>query len=296
MVGKIKWIEGAPAPFGCGGHTAVWLNGWVYVGGGYDIGGKAPYNISCYDPINNLWGSPTDTPYRHFAMTTLNNSLVTAGGLDKNYTVINQVSKVEAGQLKAYTKMNKARSHATAAGHQGKLIITGGFDNNQNVLSSTELFDSENWQWYTSSNLPQPHYWLQAAIVDDTLYLLGGNNKDKKGSPLVFTALLGTLSKHQLNWNVHQSTAWCHSAPVTVNGTNLLIIGGGKEMRDEHAYTSDVYKLNRISNSWEAIGQTPSIKSSSAAVSTAYNRVIVIGGENDKKEYTNTVWIGDWLM
>ena len=56
--------------------------------------------------------------------------------------------------------------------------------------------------------------------------------------------------------------------------------------------TSDVYKLNKVSHSWEAIGHIPSARDSSAAVSTADNRVIVIGGMGDKGEYTNAVWIG----
>ena len=61
---------------------------------------------------------------------------------------------------------------------------------------------------------------------------------------------------------------------------------------NKYTHTSDVYKLNKVSHSWEAIGHIPSARSSSAAVSTADNRVIVIGGWNDKGEYTNTVWIG----
>ena len=40
--------------------------------------------------------------------------------------------------------MITARSVATAAGHQGMLIITGGEDDKYKKLSSTELFDSKN--------------------------------------------------------------------------------------------------------------------------------------------------------
>ena len=68
-------------------------------------------------------------------------------------------------------------------------------------------------------------------------------------------------------------------------GTHLLIVGGFKSKR----YSSDVHKLNKV---WEAIGHIPSARQSSAAVSTADNRVIVIGGRNDKREFTNTIWIG----
>ena len=85
------------------------------MGGGYETGGKSSYIINCYDPVNNSWSSSTNTPYSFFAMTTLNNKLVTAGGRDRSDKTTTQVFTLDAGQLKKYTKMITARSSATAA-------------------------------------------------------------------------------------------------------------------------------------------------------------------------------------
>ena len=254
------------------------------------MGGGSLYIINCYDPVNNSWSSSINTPYHHFAMTTLNNTLVTAGGIEKSCKKTTQVFILDAGQLKDHDKMITARSEATAAGHQGMLIITGGRDDKDKTLSSTELFDSNNGQWYKCSDLPQPHSSLKSVIVDNILYVLGGY-KDCYDSPAVFTAPLDTLSTHQLKWNTHQDTPWCASAPVSVNGTHLLIVGC-KSTVSKFAANSDIHKLNKVSHSWEAIGHIPSARYSAAAVSTADNRVIVIGGRNYKHEITNKVWIG----
>ena len=289
---NIKWEEGAPAPVSRHGHTAVWLNGLVYMGGGYETGWKASYIINCYDPVNNSWSSSINTTYCGFAMTTLNNKLVTAGGRDRSDKRTTQVLILDGGQLKKYTKMITARSSATSTGHQGMLIITGGWDDKYKTLSSTELFDSNNGQWYKCSHLPQPHSWLQSVIVDNTLYLLSGTDKNSFYSTAVFTAPLDNLSTHQLKWNTHQDTPWYCPAPVSVNGAHLLIVGGYKSTGGKDTFTSDIQKLNKVSHSWEAIGHIPSVRCESAAVSTADNRVIVIGGKNDKREATNTVWIG----
>ena len=261
------------------------------MGGGVESGYKSSYMINSYDPVKNSWSSSINTPYGYFTMTTLNNKLVTAGGEDRSGKKTNQILTMDAGQLKSYTKMITVRSHATAAGHQGMLIITGGKDDKGKKLSSTELFDSNNGQWHKCSNIPQPHSSLQSVIVDNILYLLGGY-KYGGYSPAVFTAPLDTLSTHQLKWNTHQDTPWYASAPVSVNGTHLLIVGGWKYTGGKGTYTSDIYKLNKVSYSWEAIGHIPSARCRSAAVITADNRVIVIGGQNDKNEFTNTVWIG----
>ena len=238
---NIKWEEGAPAPVGLHLNTAVWLNGLVYVGGDY-----ASYIINCYDPVNNSWRTPIITPYCDTAMTTLNNKLVTAGGKEGGKRT-NEILTVDAGQLKNYTKMITARSHATAAGHQGMLIITGGWDD-KDKTSSTELFDSNNGQWYKCSDLPQPYYYLKSVIVDNILYLLGGINKDHSGSTAVFTAPLNALCTHQLKWNTHQGTPWCLSAPVSVNGTHLLIVGGYKFTGGKDTFTSNIHKLNKVSH------------------------------------------------
>ena len=283
-----KWEEGTPAPVGRSGHTAVWLNGLVYVGGGYESGiMKASYTIDRYNPVSNQWNSSVNVPYGFFAMTTIDNKLVIAGGQGSFFIKTNKIITLEAGQLRNYTKMIIARTWATAAGYQGMLIITGGKDDKGNILSSTELFDCKNGQWHNCSDLPMPHYSLRSIIVDNILYLLGGFNKHSPSSE-VFTSPLDTLSTHQLMWNTHQDTPWCASTPVSINGTHLLIVGGYKNGK----YTSDIHKLNKVSHSWEAIGHIPSARRLSAAVSTVDNRVIVIGGANKKGEVTNTVWIG----
>ena len=287
---NIKWEEGAPAPVPNAAHNAVWLNGMVYVGGGWEK--VRSYDIKCYDPVKNSWSSPINTPCCSFAMTMLNNKLLIAGGVDKSHNTTNQILTMDAGKISNYTKMKTARSCATATGHQGMLIIIGGLGYS-GPLSSTELFDSNNRQWYKCNDLPKSYayYRLKSVIVNNTLYVLGGfHESDFDSSQTVFTAPLDTLSRHQLKWNTLQDTPWCGSAPVSVYGTHLLIVGGYKKIGDyNHICTSDVYKLN---NDWEAIGEIPLARDLAAAVSTADNKMIIIGGRKDGGAYTNTVWIG----
>jgi len=282
---------GAPAPVGCYGHTAVLLNGLVYVGGGKEAGKKESWSINSYDLVNNSWSSLINTPYCYFAMTTLNNNLLIAGGKDKSNKKTDEILTLDASQLKNYTKMITARSSATAIGHQGMFIITGGVDDKGNSISSTEMFDSNSGQWYICNDLPQPLSGLKFAIADNILYLLGGYSKDGPSSA-VFSASLDTLSKYQLKWNIYQDIPWNRVAPVSMHSKHLLIVGGLKQMGGKPVLTSNIYKLNKISHSWEAIGRIPLARDASAAVSTIDNRVIVIGGLHDNAQFTNTVWIG----
>jgi len=278
---NIKWQEGAPTPVKCVDHTAVLHDGKVYIGGGY----VSSYTINIYTPTNNSWSlSPINHPYEYFAMTTLNNQLITAGGMDKSDKVTNKIFSLDDDQLKEYTRMITPRYWATAAGYQGTLIITGGKDDKDKTLAITELYHITTSQWYNSNDLPSPHWGLQSVIVDNVLYLLGGPQISTK----VFTAPLDGLTSHQLKWSTQQDTPCYHTTPVSMQGRHLLTIGGVKGSVD----TRDIYMFNKVSHRWEVIGQIPSKKYGSAVVSIANNKIVVIGGWDDKGKSTNTVWIG----
>ena len=280
---NIKWQEGVPAPEMDAFHTAVLHDGKVYIGGGY--GSLCTINI--YYPANNLWSpSSINIPYLQFAMTILNNQLIIAGGRERSNQVTKKIFLLDGDRLKEYTRMITRRARATAVGYEGTLIIIGGQNNRYQSLASTELFDSTTGQWYNTNDLPSPHYWLQSVIVDNVLYLLGGCQAHDK----VFTAPLDALASHQLKWSMQQDTPWYRSSPVSIQGRHLLTIGGMKSI----VTTRDIHMFNRVSHSWEVIGQIPAERCGTAVVSVTDNKIVVVGGKDNEGQNTNTVWIGLW--
>ena len=281
---NIKWQKGAPAPVKDVHHTAVLHDGKVYTGGGYESSDR----IYIYTLANNSWNpSPINTSYKHFAMTTLNNQLITAGGKDRSNKVTNKIFSLDGDHLKEYTRMITPRCWATAIGHQGTMILVGGEDKNKK-LATTELFNSTTRQWYSTGDLPLPRYHLKSVIIHNVLYLLGGYDDNSYFSKAMFTAPLDTLSSNQLKWSSQQDIPFINSAPVSIQGRHLLTVGGYKG----HVVTGDIHMFNKVSHSWEVIGQIPSTRSAPAVVSVADNKLVVVGGYDDKYCYTNTVWIG----
>ena len=203
----VKWTELAPVPVCCTAHTAVLLDGNVYIGSGSkgisNDDFQSNYRLDVYNLTTNQWSfSPITTPYRWFAMAALDDKLVTAGGEAKNNEAVKKVLVLNAGQWKDYSEMPTARYSATAVGYHSMLIVVGGrsmVEGKWIVVSTTELLDTTKGCWYTCNNLPSPHLQLKAAIVNGKLYLLGGLDEDFKPSPQVFVASLDTLSTHQLN-------------------------------------------------------------------------------------------------
>jgi len=268
----------------------VLLDGKVYIGGGSEAGRIPSYRIDVYTPASNSWSSsPIITPCYYFAMTTLNEQLIIAGGKDRsNKMLTNKIFSLNGSQLKEYTMMITPRCNATAAGHKGTLMVVGGVGDHNRLLATTELFDTITGHWCNATDLPVPHCGLKSVIVDNTVFLLRGRNKEGV-SLAVFTAPLDTLSSHQLKWNYLLVTPWCNSAPVSING-NLLILGG---YNFSSGHTNNIYIFNKASQSWEVIGKIPSARSVPAAVSIDDNKIVVVGGLDDScNGGTNTVWIG----
>ena len=282
---NIKWQEGAPAPVKDAFHTAVLCNGKVYIGGGSISSDR----IDIYTPANNSWSpSPIKLSYGYFAMTTLNNQLITAGGMDRSHKVTSKIFSLDGNHLKEFTNMITPRRSATDAGYCKILIITGGVDGKGSTLVSTELFDSSKGQWYNTGDLPSPHYGLQSVIVDNTVYLLGGADAGHSYSKKVFSASLDNLYNHHLKWIIQNDTPGHSSAPVSIQGKHLLTVGGVKENKA----TRDIHMFNKVSHHWEVIGQTNSGRQGPAAVSVADTKIVVVGGEDNSILNTNTVWIG----
>ena len=295
----VKWKELAPLPVGRSAHTAVLLGGNVYVGGGYEGTSNDDkqdcYRLDVYNLTTNQWSSsPITTPYCHFAMTVLDDKLVTAGGATKNVEVVKKVLVLNAGQWEDYSEMPTARCSATAVGYHSMLIVVSGVTKaggKWTTLSTTELLDTTNGCWYTCNNLPSPHRQLKIAIMNDKLHLLGGTDKNIKPSPQVFVASLDTLSTHQLNWQSAPNTPWCFSAPVVLYNKFILAIGG-RQPSDVTSQTREVYALNPSTGQWKHLTNIPAARSFPVVVGQG-DKMIVIGGMTNKNtEISNSVWIG----
>ena len=290
----IKWRELAPLPVGRNVHSVVLLDGNVYIGGGFDENnvddGEGSYRLDVYNLTTNQWSpSHITTPYDSFAMTVLDDKLVTAGGRTKNDEVVKKVLILNAEQWKDYSEMPTARYCASAVGYRSMLIVVGGVcmvEGEWTRVSTTELLDTTNGCWYTCNNLPSPHQQLKAAIMNDKLYLLSGSCKEP--SQQVFVASLDTLSTHQLNWQSAPNTPWCYSAPVVLYNKFLLTVGGLRQNTD---ITSEVNILNPLTGQWKHLTNVPAARSGTAVVGVADN-IIVIGGTTNNHKASSAVWIG----
>ncbi|XP_065884876.1 uncharacterized protein [Dysidea avara] len=296
MTKKIHWETLSPAPVSGAGHTAVLLDGLVYVGGGTEgIDAFSHYRIDIFDPYTNSWNpSPIQTSHCLFAMTVFQNQLIIVGGAScvevrsgwfwsvktKICTCTDELLCLDTAtkQWVNYSQMITPRIAATAVSHEAMLVVVGGTDSDRKPLGNTELLDTMTNQWYVCNDIPQPYSWLKPVIAAGILYLMGGVSQDHN-SPAVFATSLNTLTKnHNINWSFSQSTPWCRSCPVVINGSDILVIGGRQATIDAPR-TSNIYMLNHATGTWDIIpSQIPEARSAPAAVIIGGNKILMIGG------------------
>ncbi|XP_065904287.1 kelch-like protein 15 isoform X2 [Dysidea avara] len=279
-VAKVQWQDKASLPISRSSCIAVELNGSVYVGSGFE--GKSAYDyqfcyrIDVYNLSTNQWSlSPITTPYRWFAMAVLNGKLIAAGGVTPDDDVTNKVLVLD--------------DEKSWKDYRGKADVEG----KVTTIPYTELLDTTDGCWYTCDNLPVPHYQLKAAVVNSSLYLVGGLTITNQASPQVFFASLETLSRHQLKWQSLVDTPWHCQTPVVLANKFLLVVGG-RHSTDPTTQSGEVHALNPSNDSWELITNLPEAISGPAAVGVANNQLIVLGGTVGFKQrlYSSNVWIG----
>ena len=212
-------------------------------------------------------------------MAVLDKKLITAGGATKDGEVFDKVLVVNGGQWIECNEMPTAKFNSTAVGHHSMLIVVGGTIKVGGKLArvaTTELLDTADGYWYTCNSLPSPHKQLVAAIMNNTLYLLGGFYSDGKPSPQVFVASLDTFTTHQLNWQSAPNTPWCGS-PVVQYDKFLLTVGGMKQQ----SRASEVCIFIPSTGEWKQFGNIPAARNGPAVVGVSDN-IIVIGGLTNK--------------
>lgn len=289
---RINWEEEDPLPLVRAASTAVLLDGKVYFGGGLVENKKYSFTISVYNISTKKWDPDTiKTSQALFGMTTLDNKLLLAGGLTdhRDIPIINatdQVNMLVGGEWRHFATMLIPKALVTAVGYKTKLIIIGGQSNRCISLADVELLDTVTNQWYICKKLPEPQYQLFGTMVNDTLYLMGGN-RSKAAFSAPLTAF--TSEQQQFEWHYLPCTPNIGSTPIGLYDKFLLAIGAGGK---GSVYQSrDVYILNTCTNAWEILTTIPATRSKPGVVNIDDHTLLIVGGGLYGNATSNT-WTG----
>ncbi len=255
------------------GASSVYLNGTLYVGGGFtDEPGYRPHSsLYSFKPgVDSTW-TVTDTPTDWYTLVVHDSELLLVGGCE--YLSANKVFTMRNGQFVEALPPMKERRQSSSAVSSGSALVVAGGRNTSGVLSSVEVF--KDGQWTTAPSLPSTRSGMQSALHGDQWYLITSLGK-------VFRTSLQSLisGSDQSPWETLPDAPNNCSAAAFCGG-RLLSIGG----EDYRNHTTAIYAFSSNTQSWVHVPDLPVSLTQSSAVVLPIGELMVIGGRGSDKVF-----------
>jgi N-acetylneuraminic acid mutarotase len=178
------WETRASMPVARDGVEANVIDGKIYVIGGYAENGD-PSNLNMvYDPVTNSWITKESMPtaVTDYASAVVNNKIyVISGRRGDIITNLTQIYDPETDMWSSGasipTGVDSAAAGATtgATAQKAIYVIGGKFASKpfyaQNIV---QVYSPENNSWSIGASMPAARAELSVAVVNDTLYAIGG--------------------------------------------------------------------------------------------------------------------------
>ena len=256
---SLHWEKRNDLPEGVGDAHSVWLNGKLYVGGGYIFGGSFA-QLLVYSPSEDSW-EVIPTPTERYALATYHSQLVLVGDLDP--TTDKPTSKVWLLEDRSWVPhptvpdMPVSTSRSPAVGFGDYLIVSGSEQDEGSTAMS--VFDGQNW--LSAQPLPETlnhavnTFATKSAVNGDDWYLFGPEKVYRTSlKSLVASAVSpATAAAQSAVWERLPDTPHAYSG-ITWFADHLLAVGGesfvSKLMRT-------VYAFNSQANVWEHVSDLP---------------------------------------
>jgi N-acetylneuraminic acid mutarotase len=171
MAAEDSWTTMEPMP-----TDRAWLGVAVVEGKIYAIVDGINYE---YDPVTDTWTTktPMPTPRSSFGIAVVDNKIYIMGGA-VSPTTLNQVYDPETDTWSSGaplpTGVDSAAAGVTAGDTATERIFVLGGKQGLDAVNLNQVYDPETDTWVDGTAMPTARYGLGVAVVDDSLYAIGG--------------------------------------------------------------------------------------------------------------------------
>ncbi|HEV7857332.1 MAG TPA: kelch repeat-containing protein [Pyrinomonadaceae bacterium] len=177
-----NWSTLAPMPTPRIGPVAGFINGQLYVVGGFNTGYLN--TLQAYNPATNNWTTlaPMPTARYNMAAGVINGKLYVVGGYDPGvgYSSALEVYDPATNNWSRLAPLPTARYRLAAGVIGGKLYAVAGSPWNwANNTSSLQVYDPATNSWSILADMPMALDSLAAGVIGGRLYTVGGSGPTK---------------------------------------------------------------------------------------------------------------------
>ena len=200
-----EWTESTPLPQPRGEHTAVVIEGKIYVVGGRLKRTPDSANFSdhfdtasllIFDPITGVWSSAPDAPTARnsHAAAVIDGKMYVVGGRQFTAQESGEYANVNVASLEVYdpeaetwetlVPLPQAAGGITATAVDGKLYVFGGeqWVPEQAVIAEAWVYDPALDQWTSLPAMPTPRHGMAAGAIGNHISVIGGATETGAGA------------------------------------------------------------------------------------------------------------------
>ena len=269
----------------------------IVIGGAVFVATYNSHDVLRYETRNDQWSVLPSCPVRYFGLGQLSGKLVTVGGWDGRFAIVNHVyTYVQETQQweKSIPPMPTPREWPTVITYNSSIAVCGG----QGGERVVEVFNSEAAQWHTAAPLPVACEYMQLTIINDTCYLGSeGFSSTRSIMCASLPSLFQSSSPHEQQTSAQQQSVWTvlpdtplyDSALANMGGT-LLALGGGESAS---SLPSDaIHAYSASTKAWVKIASLPQACSRATAELLPSGEVMLIEGYDSDGNRSEAVYIG----
>ena len=295
----IIWKECSPPPIAIVPAQSTVINDKVYF---YFQGTDSKHNTSicCYDVMQDQWNVLPSLPVMEFGLGHINGMLVAVGGMKKKEMKRSAELYTLTGKKKwkkTLPPMPTARNMAAVLSLESAIVVAGGQIDTETNTDAIEVFKQDTSRWFKCDqfSLPTACSNLSMTVAGEDVYVTGGH--DNQSSPLNQTLSTSvrflldiaewhvTYSTIKTQWKVLLDTPAYQSVAATIDGNNLLAMGGW-ETPEAKTIQNKVYMFCSTSNTWVYVNDLPQSLVWSVSASLPSREILVIGGSDTDKAKT----------
>lgn len=309
----ISCSECADTPVSMINGQAVLIDDTVYYGGGEtkENNTKELQSICCYSSSCDEWSTLPLHPCIWFGLGQIDQCLITIGGmrcidaeLSSDMYNFNVTTQKWQNML---SPMPTPRRSLTIISDSSCLIAAGGIVSSDPVYTNIiEIYDTTQHLWTRINEFPISCSFLTGGVHNNNVYLVGGRQttsrvnrafsaslsqflySDHNGKMSMAESLTTRNKIKKLVWNEIENTPvyW----PLGVTTDMVLTIGGNRSSAlPDCENTSSIFAYSALLNMWFLIGDLPAAVSNAASVALSQKEFLLIGGRDEKGDYSNIV-------
>jgi hypothetical protein len=270
-------------------------NDHIYSFAGTPDGGLTYHNFTYqYDPVGNVWSTMANMPYAcdWIDASYVNGKFYVFGGYNGTANNWNMIYDIAGNVWSSGTALIAPRhSHQQEAYNDSLIYVLGGRDASGTAYSTVFLYNTYTDTWTTGTSMPTTCHKGGAAIVADTIYLVGGWNNAGTALANIYVGVIDPANCENITWSTGSALPYANAAAGVTPGERsgnwyIYMVGG---FVSGSTPTAQAWEYIIASDTWNQLPDyTPFAlgRDNYAIYRAGHNELYVCGGD------INGAWVG----